>query len=214
MVTESASTFLAGTGTGKHTNADPKDIKKGREMVEHLNGPKEILTVVMIPQKGNKMQITSYELSPAVNKSTLWEMRKSPLHYWHLMHDTPKPDTPAMKFGRAVHKRILEPVEFSADYAVAPVCDRRTKEGKAIWAELQESGKEIISAEDMETIEAMEKEFPFELLKDAVREVPLFWAVLSLRHAYLFCSWHCRCASCRFFSDLCPCGTLPHRAEA
>lgn len=117
----------------------------------------------------------TYEQSPAVNKSTLWEMRKSPLHYWHLMHDTPKPDTPAMKFGRAVHKRLLEPVEFSADYAVAPICDRRTKEGKAIWAELQESGKEIISAEDMEIIEAMEKEFPFELLKDAAREVPLFW---------------------------------------
>lgn len=116
-----------------------------------------------------------YEDSPAVNKSTLWEMRKSPLHYWHLTHDTPKEDTAAMKFGRAVHSRLLEPVEFSANYAVAPECDRRTKEGKAIWAELMESGKEVISASDMDAILGMEKEFPTHLIRDAQTEVPLFW---------------------------------------
>lgn len=116
-----------------------------------------------------------YEDSPAVNKSTLWEMRKSPLHYWHLMHDTPKEDTAAMKFGRAVHSRLLEPVEFSANYAVAPECDRRTKEGKAIWAELMESGKEVISASDMEAITGMENEFPADLIACAQTEVPLFW---------------------------------------
>lgn len=116
-----------------------------------------------------------YEDSPAVNKSTLWEMRKSPLHYWHLMHDTPKEDTAAMKFGRAVHSRLLEPIEFSANYAVAPECDRRTKEGKAIWAELMESGKEVISASDMDAILGMENEFPADLIAGAQTEVPLFW---------------------------------------
>ena len=119
--------------------------------------------------------MTPYEKSQAVNKSTLWEMRKSPLHYWHLMHDTPREDTAAMKFGRAVHCRLLEPVEFSRQYVVAPECDRRTKEGKAIWTQLLESGKEVISADDMETIQAMEWEFPANLIRGAQTEVPLYW---------------------------------------
>lgn len=117
----------------------------------------------------------NYQDSPAVNKSTLWEMRKSPLHYWHLVHDTPREDTAAMKFGRAVHCRLLEPVEFSAQYAVAPECDRRTKEGKAIWADLIASGKEVISAADMDSIRGMEREFPAHLIRDAQTEVPLYW---------------------------------------
>jgi exodeoxyribonuclease VIII len=126
------------------------------------------------------MERIDYNSSPAVNKSTLWEMHKSPLHYWHLMHDTPKEDTKAMQFGRAVHARLLKPDSFSDEYAAAPECDRRTKEGKAIWNELMETGKEIISSDDMNAILAMEKEF------NAVRstlfdmkfigtEVPLFW---------------------------------------
>ena len=106
--------------------------------------------------KGDEL---SYEKIPYVNKSTLWEMRKSPLHYWHLMHDTPKEDTPAMKFGRAVHARMLQPEAFGDAYIVAPECDRRTKEGKQIWAELMESGKEVVSRDDMEKIIGMESEF-------------------------------------------------------
>lgn len=117
----------------------------------------------------------TYNEIPAVNKSTLWAMKKSPLHYWHLIHDTPKEDTAALKFGRAAHKRMLEPDEFFAEYVIAPKVDRRTKEGKAIWADLMESGREVISSEDMEIITAMEKEFPSRLLRDAQTEIPLFW---------------------------------------
>lgn len=117
----------------------------------------------------------NYNEINAVNKSTLWEMRKSPLHYWHLMHDTPRKDTPAMKFGRAVHARLLQPESFDSEFAVAPDCDRRTKEGKAIWAELTESGKEIISSEDFQAILAMEKEFPFRFIQNAKTEVPFTW---------------------------------------
>lgn len=118
-----------------------------------------------------------YEDIEAVNKSTLWAMRKTPLHYLHLVQDAEKKDTPAMKFGRAVHARFLQPDLFDQEYTVAPDCDRRTKEGKAIWAELMESGKEIVSREDMETILAMEKEFDTvrRWLNGAETEVPLVW---------------------------------------
>ena len=82
-----------------------------------------------------------------------------------------------MKFGRAAHTRMLEPVTFSELYAIAPNCDRRTNEGKAIWAELQESGKEIISSADMEIIASMEVEFDKirDILRDAQTELPLIW---------------------------------------
>lgn len=127
--------------------------------------------------KGTEMD---YNDIPYVNKSTLWEMRKSPLHYWHLVHDTPRKDTPAMKFGRAVHSRVLTPAAFTDEFIVAPAVDRRTKEGKAIWAELMESGKEVISQEDMEALLAMETEFKMsawqDLTSDGVEtEVPLTW---------------------------------------
>lgn len=127
------------------------------------------------------MTVDEYNRLPYVNKSTLWEMRKSPLHYWHLIHDTPKEDTPAMKFGRAVHSFILTPDVFHDEYIVAPKCDRRTKEGKAIWDKLMECGKEIISAEDHETISAMQREvmktnaFIWDPSIKKETEVPLFW---------------------------------------
>lgn len=122
----------------------------------------------------------NYNDIDAVNKSTLWEMRKSPLHYWHLMHDTPKEDTPAMKFGRAVHVRMLQPEIFDDVYVIAPECDRRTKEGKQIWADLLESGKEVISRDDMEKIAGMEAQFEFIRktlfnTKDLQTELALTW---------------------------------------
>lgn len=122
----------------------------------------------------------NYDDIKAVNKSTLWEMRKSPLHYWHLMHDTPKEDTPAMKFGRAVHSKLLQPEHFSDEYIVAPECDRRTKEGKQIWADMMEMGKEIISRDDM--VKILEMEFEFADIRktllnkpDLQTEVALTW---------------------------------------
>lgn len=120
----------------------------------------------------------NYEDLPGVNKSTLWELRKSPLHYWHLMNDTPKEDTKAMKFGRAVHAWLLQQETFFETFSVAPDCDRRTKEGKAIWSMLTESGKEIVSREDMDIIQAMDDVFGptcDKLLAGAETEVPLVW---------------------------------------
>lgn len=124
-----------------------------------------------------------YNDSPAVNKSTLWEMRKSPLHYWHLMHDTPREDTPAMKFGRAAHAAILTPTAYKRDFAVMPNIDRRTKAGKEAYDEFcrQAEGREVISQEDAQVIRKMACEFrktprANELLKNCRRrECALYW---------------------------------------
>ena len=89
-----------------------------------------------------------YEDIDAVNKSTLWEMRKSPLHYWHLTHDTPREDTKAMQLGRAVHAAILTPTAYKRDFAVTPDIDRRTKAGKEAYEAFcaEAEGKEILPA--------------------------------------------------------------------
>ena len=128
----------------------------------------------------NKM--TDYNDIQAVNKSTLWEMRKSPLHYWHLMHDTPRKDTPAMKLGRAVHAAILTPTAYKRDFVVMPNIDRRTKAGKEEYEAFCEEAKdrEIISQEDAETIRMMTSAFrktpaAAALLKKTRREKPLIW---------------------------------------
>lgn len=122
------------------------------------------------------MDELEYKSIPYVNKSTLWEMRKSPAHYqWALTAETP--DTPALRFGRAVHAAILEPKKYDSDY-VTFFGDRRTKAGKEEYQALIDSGKEIISSDDAETILAMQRVLPlsvYEMIASADREKVLTW---------------------------------------
>ena len=81
---------------------------------------------------------------------------KSPAQYQlHVAGKTA--DKPAFSFGRAAHCRILEPSCFSDRFAVAPKIDRRTKSGKAEYADWVEANgdKEAISAVDADAIEGM-----------------------------------------------------------
>lgn len=123
-----------------------------------------------------------YRTAPGVNKSTLWNLKRSPAYYkWRLDH--PQEDTAAFKFGRAVHAAILTPAVFKKDYAVIPEgIDRRTKAGKEEYQAFLDAsaGKEIISAEDAETIKGIVKAFKknrdaVDLLKGTKREKALFW---------------------------------------
>jgi len=104
------------------------------------------------------MSEEEYRGLEAVNKSTLWEIRKSPAHYkWALTH--PAEETPALRIGRAVHSAVLTPGLFDSDYSVAPHCDRRTKEGKAEWAQfLEESeGTTILSESEYEIVDGIRR---------------------------------------------------------
>lgn len=122
------------------------------------------------------MTDSSYSAINAVNKSTLWWMRKSPAHYqWALTSETP--DTPAMRFGRAVHAAILEPAKYDTNF-VTFFGDRRTKAGKEEYQALIDSGKEIISSDDAETVLCMVDALPrrvFDLIGSAEREKVLLW---------------------------------------
>lgn len=120
-----------------------------------------------------------YREHPGVNKSTLWEIRKSPAHYkWAL--ENPSEDTPALKMGRLIHMCVLEPEKLSDTYAVAPDADRRTKYGKDVWAAFtaENDGKEILTRDEFEQAEMVSRSVwrsTEDLLTGCKAEVPLFW---------------------------------------
>lgn len=121
-----------------------------------------------------------YRQSEGISRSELWRLRESPEKFkWFQEH--PEPSTPALVFGAAVHKLLLEPDSFGAEFAVAPECDRRTKDGRDAYnAFLTASdGKSIISLADYEKAAEMAQkalEAPFvKKLLDGEREKPLFW---------------------------------------
>lgn len=109
------------------------------------------------------------------------KLLKSPAHY--LVDRTkPRDPTPAMQFGTAVHAGVLEPDTFCQRVAAAPVCDRRTTAGKAMYADFcaASAGKVILSAEDYQRavgcINAV-RAHPGakQLLTGAETEVSMFW---------------------------------------
>jgi len=108
-----------------------------------MNTPTQDEGIFDVPEK-------EYHSSPGVSKSILDKFQKSPKHYQHAL-GTPTEETPAMKFGSLAHCVLLEPNRLSEEYAVAPKVDRRTKAGKAEYAEFlaHSEGKVVVSEDDM-----------------------------------------------------------------
>lgn len=92
-----------------------------------------------------------YRSHPAVSRSGLWKIRESPQKFlWAKEH--PEEPTPALLFGQLFHKMLLQPTEVWGEYAVSPNVDRRTKEGKARWAQFEadSEGKTVVNMEMVE----------------------------------------------------------------
>lgn len=126
------------------------------------------------------MTEVEYRQKEGVSRSELWRLMESPEKFkWYKEH--PTPPTPALVFGAATHKMLLEPETWGECYAVAPDVDRRTKLGKeqyAFWLE-RVGDREIVSNEDYTvlfdmTISARTIDFVNKLL-NGEKEVPLFW---------------------------------------
>lgn len=130
--------------------------------------------------QGIKISNAEYRQREGISSSELKKIMKSPLHYKH-WKENPQEDTPALLFGRSAHKYVLETYDFFTEFAVAPNCDRRTKEGKETWAKfLEESeGKDVITEEQFEQIDAMRNAMlatPFvSKLINGEHEVSYFW---------------------------------------
>jgi exodeoxyribonuclease VIII len=127
------------------------------------------------------MNEKEYRALPLVNFSALKRIAESPAHYaWGLSH--PLEDTPAMQLGRAVHCAVLEPDLFGGRYVVAPQCDRRTKEGKALYAAfVAEAGDaEVLTQDQHEQATAIAL---------AVRAHPVAAALLAHGEAEVILRW-------------------------
>ena len=119
-----------------------------------------------------------YFAADRINNSSLKLINKSPLHY-QASTEQDREETKAMLIGSAVHTAVLEPSTLLDRYIVAPQADRRTKSGKAIWSDLEASGKIVLSQTDFEMIDAIQSavfahENAFKLLAKGHPEISLF----------------------------------------
>jgi len=94
-----------------------------------------------------------------------------------------RPETPIMVIGRAFHCLLLDgEAIFNEEFAIAPSVDRRTKEGKAIWADfiVSNPGKSILDTDDRDNLYNMgnavvRHPFAVKLLAEGRSEVSVFW---------------------------------------
>lgn len=122
-----------------------------------------------------------YRQHSGISRSDLMKFKKSPLHYKYAKENPEEEQSPALIFGSASHKYILEREDFENEFAVAPNVDRRTKEGKAIWNEFVDScgDKMVISVDDFEKIREMAAAIDAHPIASRLiqgeHEVSLFW---------------------------------------
>lgn len=129
---------------------------------------------------GRTMTQKEYRAYPAISKSDLFKITKSPLHFKYYL-ENPEESTPSLMFGIACHKYVLENDDFWNDFTVMPNIDRRTTDGKREYASwLKENGGKIeILNDDLEKIKEMaavvySNKFAKRLL-DGEHEKSFFW---------------------------------------
>ena len=119
-----------------------------------------------------------YREHVGISKSQLFKITKSPYHFKYAL-DNPQEDTKALCFGRAAHKYILEKEDFFNEFVILPNIDRRTTAGTEAYAKflLASEGKDVITADDFEVIQEMDK---------AIDAVPLARQLLCGEHEQSF----------------------------
>lgn len=124
-----------------------------------------------------------YRASPGISRSELWRLNPrtggTPEKFLYAK-DNPEPPTPAMVFGTLAHLALLEPSSFVEKFTFAPEgIDRRTKAGKAAWAEFEENigGRTVVKLDDWTTAC---------LMADKVNEIDLARKLLCGDHERVF----------------------------
>lgn len=117
------------------------------------------------------MNDKEYDALPGIRRSDLWKINKTPMHFKYSQENRQE-TTPALLFGQAAHKYILEHNTFFDEFAVYPVVDRRTKLGKEMLERFKESNRDKtwIDHDDFEKIVEM---------RDALLAVPAIANILN-----------------------------------
>ena len=103
-----------------------------------------------------------YHSNEAISHSKLELFRRRPISYYRrfIAKTVARPETTeAFRIGSAAHCAVLEPDQFWQRYALRPDgIDRRTKDGKAAFAEFEaaNAGKVIIGKDEDECVEEIE----------------------------------------------------------
>lgn len=125
-----------------------------------------------------RMEDKDYFAIDAVSNSLLGRLAKCPANML-----IEREQSPAMSLGSLAHCLILEgKEEFFKRFAVLPECDRRTKEGKAIYQSFCEAndGKTVITLEQLQDCVGMAESVAShpscrELLSNGTPEVAITW---------------------------------------
>ena len=132
--------------------------------------------IVETPQDGiyRNVPFADYLEWDAVSNSALSRFARVPA-----AAHVPIDDTAALALGRALHCAILEPERFAREYR-QKTANGNTKEGKAEAAEAAESGVELLTRADWETVIGMTasvRSHPAAaaLLADGEAEASLLW---------------------------------------
>lgn len=112
----------------------------------------------VVPPIGAHPKVRSYDYHNwfACSSSIMRELNRSPAHAWYTLNNERK-ETDAMRLGTATHLAILEPELFAQKFGCAPEgLDKRTKEGKQVWAELcDQYGPNLLKYDQYQQVGAM-----------------------------------------------------------
>lgn len=98
-----------------------------------------------------------YQTWDAANASTLNGFSRTPAHVYYALLHGGKKRTAALDLGWLFHLAVLEPERFEAETVVPPNVNRKTKVGKATWAqfEAEHADKTLIDADTFAKVKAM-----------------------------------------------------------
>lgn len=104
-----------------------------------------------------------YHSTPHISSSKLKALiNQTPAHYHHRFlsgKSTSFSDNKNLIFGKALHCAVLQPWNFDNEFCVLPEgLDRRTKEGKNLWNDIQSSGKQPLSSAEFSSLVSLSDE--------------------------------------------------------